>query len=278
MRKLLVVGLLALAGSVQAADWVFITQSVDGRNFYIDRNSIAYDKVSSAVVAWIKVDNYSEIDNMTGEVENEYKYKDKHFCKTRKNMTLAYVFYNNGIVTASADESDLRRTNSLTMSEIIPDSIQDGLFQAVCTRPGFVITSAANTDFNLIDKLLGNSTDSTSSDVAADAADAATDAAETANQAYYDNLFNQAIDRFLARPENYVFVDGSKALDILDEQVKKLGNDPNLKYTNFDDVLNIARARTAKLISIPPLPSQKKITKPSTPQKAQLTNKNTVFL
>lgn len=56
MKKLLLVGLLALAGSVQAADWVLIKDIGKKGQKYIDKSSIVFNKHENTIKAWEKWD------------------------------------------------------------------------------------------------------------------------------------------------------------------------------------------------------------------------------
>jgi hypothetical protein len=275
MRKLLAVGLLAMAGSVQAADWVLLGTDNKNANIYLDKDSILFDKYTNSVTVWDKRDNYSQYDESTGKIEVLNKSKIKVFCELRKISVLSVVNYDErGDITRSVDEYGATLNNPIRYGDVIPESVAEAKFNAVCTRPGFITKSNPNTDFDLIDKLLSNPKNNTSSNASAAAADAATAAV---NQAAYDNLVGQAYDIFMARPENSVFVEGTQAWNILDQQVQQVAAELGNKLMPIE-VFNLARSRTAKLISIPPLPSQKKTAKPSIPQKAQSSNKNTVFL
>lgn len=238
MKKLLVMGLLVIAGSVHAADWIHITGDDSGGAYFIDKDSVKIDKKNNIISIWVKSEGGGGISSgkkITSTISNT-----NYYCVQQKtNQTYGISYSYNEVVYSGELTGEL--------SPIIPGTIGETLFKTSC------------------DYLYNSSASSVAADVTT-----------AANEAHYEELFNQAIDEFLSRPENYVFSKGSKAVDILDSQFKKLANDPNYNFTNYTDMLNIARSKTAKLISIPPLPSQKKASKPAAKPKAD--SRRSVYL
>lgn len=127
MKRLLMVGMLVVAGSVQAADWVFVLQADNNEKYYIDKASIKYNSQKSTVNVWRKVNNYSE--PFLGKTETSRIELIEYNCSDRAYKIISGSYYSNNNLIKSLDWVDLKKRY------IVPDSAGDFLLNVVCINP-----------------------------------------------------------------------------------------------------------------------------------------------
>lgn len=239
-KAILLLSLIGLASSATAADWVLIVHSPsDGISFYIDRDSLRYDRTQDTVTVWAKK-AWSSQGGRLGKIELTYLdqvvdqmiTKDQYYCSQRKGRATKIIYYNQtGGLIGSFDLS------TSEAEDVSPDSIGETLLEAVCTNPPQVISRYEQP--------------------------------EDATQAAYDSavasVFAANVAAFLARPENQIFKEGSPEYNVLNDQVIYLQT--NQPYLESGVLLEKARKATAALIDIPPVPEKRSVPR-ATPRPA----------
>lgn len=238
MKKLLLCLLIGVSGGVGAADWILLKDDENGAN-YFDRESLRYDPSRKTVTVWEKWEL-----NLTAEQKQKSEIRASKFlkrfdCENRTDTGLE-------IVAMGENDKVLKVFSGESTSNIIPDSLDELRFKAVCTNPPYItinrqVQSTSDVDLAALEQ----------------------------DRQEAERAFQRDLDTFFERPENQVFVVGSPAWNMLDFEVRKIQSSDLVDSLTGMELLELARSRVAKMIDLPPIDSTPKRTvpKPSNPAK-----------
>lgn len=239
MKKLLLLScLLGLVSPVFAADWVLVARASDLSVYYVDKDSVTYNRARGIVTVWTLKEGYEE--EYKGQTEVRNKTRGEYHCKTRQHKPLSGIYYNSmgGVI-------DSVTLSNPPLNHIAPDTVGEDVLNSVCTNPPQVISLH---------------------EAPVDSAKAAEEAAKTA----YESNTRKVWQAFITRPENQVFQEGTLEYETLDAQVRILQTtQPNLDLATM---LQKARQATAAIVDIPPVPQSKPTPRPAVkpaPQRQQ---------
>lgn len=124
---------LTMAVSGQASEWVSVAKYPNGSKIYLDKSSRIFEPKENTVTVWVKgdsIENKSTATSNKGKIENSYKHKITFYC-SRNSLRLL-----RGITYDASGNVLVDTTGALTgMTEIVPDSLGELLYKAVCTNP-----------------------------------------------------------------------------------------------------------------------------------------------
>jgi hypothetical protein len=130
MRKLKVAiaafACTAASGIAHASNWVPLSVITKEGRFMVDADSIVNES-NGAVRAWFMESRTSPGALRNGTVYDSRKFIDRFYCRTRLISSGPTHWYKEGSVVYS-------EPGYSKPEEIVPDSVGEGLFDALCTK------------------------------------------------------------------------------------------------------------------------------------------------
>jgi hypothetical protein len=131
MLKKFTISVLLAAASIHAlaVEWEPLSVSESGDTFFINKSSIAHGP-NGITKVWTKIVTKMPETNAGDSVPTAYTLDSFYFkCAERTVALVAFARYDlNGRTLRSASRDDYR------FSDIIPGSINEAVFESVCTR------------------------------------------------------------------------------------------------------------------------------------------------
>lgn len=210
MKRFLPGFLLITSCISQAANWIPITQDVQGGAFFIDKETIEINTNNNIVTIWEKREG--NLESYEGQPVTSYISKTEYFCENRTYKTLFMALYNFNKVINSGEIDGAN-------NPVVPGTSGETMYKVVCSLPDLKYSEEQTraSDFE-------------------------------ANRDTYNDQYKRGIIEFLSRPENKLFKEDSY-FNILTKEALKISNTTAGSMMNPVDLLEAARFNALKIIA-----------------------------